>query len=121
MSLRYLGVRPEGTKAVKLEDVAVYAKGEDPAKTAYAAIKEAAKAGEPEEPAGPGAPVRPGSGQVRVPELTGLPVREAVQAILSLGLIPVVEGSGRLERSEPPAGSALGKGAELTLVFEPST
>ena len=124
MSLRYLGVRPEGTKAVKLEEVAEYAKGEDPAKTAYAAIKEAAKAGEAEEEpaaASSAASARPNGSQVRVPELTGLPLREAVQAILSLGLNPVIEGSGRLERCEPPAGSLVNKGADLTLVFEPPT
>jgi cell division protein FtsI (penicillin-binding protein 3) len=125
-TLRYLGVRPEGTKSVKLAEVAEYAKGGDPAKTAYAAIKEAARASgddagdEPAEGPLPSAPAAPaGSGQVRIPELAGLPVRQALQAVLQLGLAPVVEGTGRLERCEPPAGTLISKGAPLVLVFEP--
>jgi cell division protein FtsI (penicillin-binding protein 3) len=122
LTLRYLGVRPRGTKSMKLSEVAEYAKGEDLAELAYAAAK-AAK-GAPErlltEPDDPGAAVA-WKGTTAVPEVLGMPMRVAVQGVLEAGLIPLVEGTGRLSRTEPPVGTKVSKGSKLILVFEPQT
>ncbi|MBW2527940.1 MAG: PASTA domain-containing protein [Deltaproteobacteria bacterium] len=123
MALRYLGVRPRGTRAVKLAEVSEYAKGDDPATTAYAVIKEASGGDEEAtaEPAPAAQPPAQGQKGVRVPDLGGMPVRAAVQRALELGFAPRVIGTGRLARVEPEAGTLVAKGAELTLVFEPQT
>jgi cell division protein FtsI (penicillin-binding protein 3) len=60
-------------------------------------------------------------GEARVPDLAGWPLREAVKTAVGLGLVPAVEGSGRLARQEPPPGTVLPKGSTVKLVFEPST
>jgi cell division protein FtsI (penicillin-binding protein 3) len=119
MALRYLGVTPRGTVAVKLADVSNRAK-EDLAANAYQAVGES-RPGEPKSlvAMGVAAPLR--SGEARVPDLAALPLREAVKVTLGLGLQPVVEGSGRVTRQEPPAGSVLAKGATVKLTFEPAT
>ncbi|MCC6553810.1 MAG: PASTA domain-containing protein, partial [Polyangiaceae bacterium] len=57
----------------------------------------------------------------RMPDLTGLPAREAVKSAAAIGLAPTVEGTGRLARQEPPAGSVLPKGSSVKLFFEPPT
>lgn len=124
MALRYLGVRPKGTESVKLAEVAEYAKGDDPATTAYAMIREATGDDAPAPAASKGAATPAGrldKGSVRVPELVGLPVRQAVQQVLEAGLTPAVVGTGRLARCEPVAGAVVAKGTTLTLVFEPQT
>lgn len=118
-SLQYLGVRPDGTRAVKLTDVAEYAKVDDPAKGAYAALDdgnaEQTNEGEGEKTAGF---VRDG---VKVPVVDGLPMRSAVQTMLEKGFVPVIQGSGRLIRTEPPVGTRAARGAKIVLVFEPPT
>jgi cell division protein FtsI (penicillin-binding protein 3) len=120
MTLQYLGVRPNGTRPMKLADVAEYAKGEDPAKNAYAALD--AKEDEPDEkPAEPqdAAPVHGES--VKVPALDGLPIRTAVRSLVEKGLVPVIEGSGRFQPTAPPLGTKVAKGSKVILVFEPPT
>ncbi|MBM4374201.1 MAG: PASTA domain-containing protein [Deltaproteobacteria bacterium] len=118
-SLHYLGVRPDGTRAVKLTDVAEYAKVDDPAKSAYAALDERPDSGGEEAPAdGPGVPVRDG---VKVPLIEGLPMRSAIQTLLEKGFVPVIQGTGRLVRTEPAVGTKAPRGAKVVLVFEPPT
>jgi len=121
LTLRYLGVRPKGTKSMKLSEVAELAKGGDAAETTYAAIKDAKGAAEPpaSEPEDPGAAAWKGT--TAVPEVLGMPMRAAVQAALGAELMPVVEGTGRLSRTEPPVGTKVSKGSKLILVFEPQT
>jgi len=58
---------------------------------------------------------------VRVPDLTGFPVREAVRKGIELGVKPRVVGTGLLARQEPGPGAVLEKGETLVLVFEPAT
>jgi hypothetical protein len=103
--------------------VAEYAKAPDPARAAHDALRGAPRSAETDDDDDGGAPSRAtapaGAEQVRVPELTGLPMRAALQALLQLGLRPVVDGTGRVERTEPAAGASLGKGSEVTVVFEP--
>jgi cell division protein FtsI (penicillin-binding protein 3) len=118
MALRYLGVTPRGSVPMKLSDVSDRAK-EDVAANTYQALGEARA---PEPKGGvvtPSAPLK--SGEARVPDFASLPLREAVKVAVGLGLQPVVEGSGRLARQDPPAGTVLPKGSAIKLIFEPST
>lgn len=116
MSLRYLGVLPKGTTPMPLAKL----KGDDdPAQQTFELLKEAA--GEPpiRDVPTPSAPTGPS--QVRVPDMKGLPVREAVREAAALGLAPQIEGTGSLARQDPPPGAVLPKGASVKLVFEPPT
>lgn len=123
-TLRYLGVRPRNTRSMKLKDVAKYADDSDPATKTYAALNKA-KPGQAtptkRTPAMAG-PVAAGSrGRVRIPEMIGLPMRAVLKIVKEKGLSPVIEGSGRLARTEPSAGTKVKRGTPLVLVFEPST
>jgi cell division protein FtsI (penicillin-binding protein 3) len=120
MALRYLGVTPRGTTPMKLSDVSNHVKDGDPATNAYDVLGQA-KAAPPATPIAvtPSAPTK--SGEVRMPDLTGWPTREAVKTAVGLGLAPSVEGTGRLARQEPAAGSVVPKGTTVKLVFEPPT
>jgi cell division protein FtsI (penicillin-binding protein 3) len=112
-SLRYLGVMPE-VKTAKLKSIA---KEDDPAAPVLAAFKpEPVPAAPPSaQPVlGPPSPV-----SVKVPDLTGQPAKEAVRAMGALGLVPEIEGTGRLVRQNPSPGTQLPKGASVRLVFEP--
>jgi cell division protein FtsI (penicillin-binding protein 3) len=117
MALRYLGVFPKGGVPMKLADVS---KGveKDLAVGAYQVIGEAKKA---EKPASATmtvtSPLK--NGEAKVPDFSGFPTREAVKAALALGLVPEVEGTGRLSRQEPAAGAVIAKGSTIKLVFEP--
>jgi cell division protein FtsI (penicillin-binding protein 3) len=57
-------------------------------------------------------------GETRVPDATGLAAHEAVRAITRAGLLPQLEGSGRVVRQQPSAGAAAPKGSSVRLVFE---
>jgi len=116
MSLRYLGVRPRGTKSVKLSEVAEYADTDDPARAAYSALAV------PLEPAAVSTADVVAVGGVKIPEeLIGLPMRAATRQAVELGVKPRVVGSGLLSRTEPAVGQRLKRGGTLTLVFEPQT
>ena len=65
----------------------------------------------------PSAPLK--GGEVRLPDFQGFPIREAIRSAKALGLSPQVEGTGRVSRQEPPAGTVLPKGAVVKFVFEP--
>jgi len=106
-SLRYLGVTPTGATAkldralkADLAQAAVPAKGA-PLDTSVASQITALAGGE-----------------ARVPDATGMPAHEAVRAVTQAGLLPQLEGSGRVVRQQPPAGSAAPKGSSVRLVFE---
>ena len=119
MALRYLGVTPRGTSPMKLSDVGDRARDGDVAANTYQVLGEARAT----EPGGgamtASAPMK--SGEAKVPDLAGFPLRDAVKTAIGLGLTPAVEGSGRLSRQEPPAGTVLPRGSTIKLVFEPST
>jgi cell division protein FtsI (penicillin-binding protein 3) len=121
MSLRYLGVPPSGVDPQPLADVAALAKGSDPAEEAYKVVSEARGAPSVEAGAAKRAGRLPKAGEVEVPDLAGYPAREALKLATSLGLLPTIEGSGRVMRQEPAAGSVVVKGATIKLVFEPPT
>lgn len=112
-SLRYLGVPPSNAKpAVK------QVKASDAEPPLIAAKVEPPRPEPPAPPVPIGAPL-PSS--IKIPDATGMGARDAVKALGALGLVPVVEGSGRLVRQVPPAGTPVPKGTSVRLVFEPST
>ena len=117
MALRYLGVTPRGTVPVKLSDISARTKDADPL---AAAVETSTVAKGTESPAATEMPVvSVKRGDTRLPDFSGLPQREAVRTVLSLGLSPRVEGTGRLARQEPAAGSVLPRGSTVKLVFVP--
>ncbi len=63
----------------------------------------------------------PEPGTVRVPDLNGLPMREALKVLSKSGLVPTLAGSGRLVKQSLPAGTTVPKGSTLELLFEPTT
>jgi cell division protein FtsI (penicillin-binding protein 3) len=120
-SLRYLGVPPHGS-APKLRSVS---RADDPADKTLAAMKPEGAGGDAPEPAAlPAAPPPvgpPPPNSVKVPDIAGLGARDAVKAVGEAGLVPLVEGTGRLVRQVPGAGTAVPKGSSVRLVFEPAT
>ncbi len=125
-SLRYLGVPPSNS-APKIKNVKGSAA--DPNLVALKAVEAKAEVDAPAAsvdalpPAGP-PPVTAGPplpSSVKVPDTTGMGARDAVRAVGSVGLVPVIEGSGKLVKQLPPAGSAVPKGSSVRLVFEPAS
>jgi hypothetical protein len=116
-SLRYLGVTPTGTP----KKIASVKREGDPADILMAAMKPgasaSASAAPPEAP--PAGPVPAGS--VRVPELSGMGAHEAVVMLNKAGLLPQIEGTGRLVRQQPSPGTPVPKGSAVRLVFEPAS
>jgi cell division protein FtsI (penicillin-binding protein 3) len=118
-SLRYLGVSP-ARSAPKLKDVT---RSGDPADMTLAALKQEAQESEEATPLPPPAPTvgPPPPNAVLVPDASGLGARDAVRAVGSAGLVPLIEGTGRFVRQMPPAGEAVPKGTSVRLVFEPAS
>jgi cell division protein FtsI (penicillin-binding protein 3) len=117
MALRYLGVTPHGTVPVKLSEVSDRAKDRDRVTATPPTLGDVKAAEYPATVARPTGNAK--RGDARLPDFLGLPEREAVKTVLSLGLSPSVEGTGRLTRQEPHAGSFLPRGTTVKLVFVP--
>jgi cell division protein FtsI (penicillin-binding protein 3) len=115
-ALEYVGLTPKGSQPV---DIAELARKPDPAAAAYAMMREADGKKPPVQEVVKTGPVA--SGKVRVPDMTGWPLREAVRRALELGVAPRVQGSGLLARQTPAPGDVVDKGGELLLVFEPAS
>jgi len=123
-SLRYLGVAPTGQTA-KLGQLK---RAGDPADEARTTLRPALD-GEGAAPAS--APLAIGvaaavpgvaAGQgVRVPDAAGMTTRDAIKTVAGAGLVPQIEGTGRLARQVPPAGTVTARGAAVRLVFEPAS
>lgn len=124
-SLRYLGVPPSHS-APKIKTVT---RTGDPADATLAALKADAIAnagaanGKVEAPPAPSvAPVGPPAPNgVRVPDAIGMGARDAVRAVGNAGLVPLVEGTGRLVKQVPSPGTPAPKGSSVRLVFEPAS
>mgnify|MGYP000017332001 CR=1 FL=1 len=54
-------------------------------------------------------------GRLRVPDLTGLSLRDALVTVEGAGLAVSFDGTGRVTKQSPPAGTALATGAQLAL------
>lgn len=116
MALKYKGLTPQGTQRV---DIASLANAPDPANAAYEVIRQQQGKKPPVQVVSASGPV--GAGSVRLPDMTGWPVREAVRRSVELGVTPKVVGTGLLARQEPGPGGVVRKGASVVLVFEPAT
>ena len=116
MALKYRGLVPQGTERA---DPAELARTPDPANAVYAAFREAA--GKKPAIQDVAAQARVPAGKIRLPDLTGYPLRLAIQKSIELGVKPRIEGSGLLARQTPSPGQVVDHGAEVVLVFEPAT
>jgi cell division protein FtsI (penicillin-binding protein 3) len=140
-SLRYLGVPPSGAHA-KLKEVT---RRGDPADALHASIKAQASRGtgavDGSDPAAgsaatddgapapataqvdeaPADPTVPPATLVKVPDVGGLGARDAVKALTAVGLVPRIEGTGRLVKQAPAAGAKAPQGGQVHLVFEPGS
>lgn len=114
-SLRYLGVTPNAASA-KLHTVT---RAGDPADQTLAAMHAAPKPEMFDPPIPIGASLPPDA--VRVPDVAGMGARDAVRAMIAAGLVPQIEGSGRLVKQAPSAGQPAVKGSSVRLMFEPSS
>lgn len=117
MALKYFGLVPKGTETA---DFAELAHAADPANAAYEQWRRAqGKKPSVQEVHADKAPT--GRGKVRVPDMTGWPLRQAVNEAVGLGVTPKVEGTGLLARQQPAPGQVVDEGSEILLVFEPPT
>lgn len=116
MVLRYRGLTPSGTERV---DPAKLAGLPDPAQATTELLRRMDGKKPPVQEVREAGPVGPG--EVRVPDLTGWPMRAAVRRAVELGVVPEVQGTGHLARQSPAPGDRLSKGEKLTLIFEPAT
>jgi len=116
MALQARGLSPKSTERA---DLAELSRSPDPANAAYAVLARAAgKKPAIQEIVGSGpAP----AGKLRLPDMTGLPTREALRKSFELGVVPTLQGSGLLVNQTPPPGSVVEPGARVTLVFEPAS
>jgi cell division protein FtsI (penicillin-binding protein 3) len=117
MVLAYKGLTPSGTRARSMAELASTA---DPAMATMALMRKAQGRRPPVQEVLP-TRGRVKDGSVRVPDMTGWPIRDAVRRTINLGLAPKVHGSGLLARQQPPPGRIARKGEQLLLVFEPAT
>jgi cell division protein FtsI (penicillin-binding protein 3) len=117
-SLRYLGVTPV-SGASKLKEVS---RENDPADTTLAAMKPPQGDDAPPPPEGEAQSAGAShAGSVKVPEAAGLGAHDAVIVMTKAGLVPELEGSGRIVRQQPAAGTSVPKGSTVRLVFEPAS
>jgi len=105
-SLRYLGVGP--TIALTKPDRGPQRAGDPVPKAAVATASYDLSS-----------PMTLSQGEVRIPDATGLTARDALKVMAGAGLLPEIEGSGRLVRQTPAPGIAAAKGSSVRLVFEP--
>lgn len=115
-ALNYLGVTPKGAEPA---DVRQLVGASDPARAVYEVMRRAQGKKPPVQELSE--PVRVAQGLVRVPDLTGFPMREALRKGVELGVVPRVIGTGLLAHQEPQPGAVLKKGEALVMVFEPAT
>jgi cell division protein FtsI (penicillin-binding protein 3) len=109
-SLRYLGVTPPAS-----QKQARVTRANDPADVILTAMKPKDDSPPaPNEPQGP-----PSPGYVKVPDVSTMPARDAVRAIAGAGLVPQIEGTGRLVKQSPAAGVAAPRGSSVRLQLEP--
>ncbi|MEP7052551.1 MAG: penicillin-binding transpeptidase domain-containing protein, partial [Pseudomonadota bacterium] len=116
MALKLAGLTP---KTPDHTDVAVLARSPDPANIAYEALREAqGKKPAVQEVLATGAVP---AGKIRIPNLTGVPARQALRQMIELGLTPRLRGTGLIVTQQPPPGSIVDSKSEVLLVLEPAS
>lgn len=118
-SLRYMGIQTSAS-APKLKGVT---RAEDPADATLAAMKVDVPLPTDVPSRPPTSPVvgPPAPNGVRIPDASGMGARDAVRLVGGSGLVPLIEGTGRLVRQIPSAGASVPKGTSVRLVFEPAS
>jgi cell division protein FtsI (penicillin-binding protein 3) len=116
MALEYKGLVPKGTPKV---NVAELSHRPDPAARAYELLRSQNGELSPIQLVTP--PQQIPAGSVRIPDMTGWPMREVLLQVVALGLVPSVRGTGLLSKQNPSPGQNLPKGATLDLHFQPSS
>lgn len=116
MVLRYKGLTPRGSEKVSLKELANVA---DPARATHAILASTRGQAADIQEVRTGGEV--GEDQVRLPDLTGSPMRAALRQLVELGAVPKVDGTGILVAQEPPPGTIVDKGSSVLLRFRPAT
>lgn len=116
MVLRYKGVVPRGTESVSLKRLA---QEPDPARATQAILASARGEQTLVQELKSGGRVH--TGQTRLPDLTGVPMRSALRQLAELKLKAEVVGTGLLTKQDPPPGTVLAKGATVKLLFRPAS
>ncbi len=114
--LEWQGTTPKGTQSV---DLGALARAPDAANITYDLIQKA----EGKKPAVQqvvATEVVP-KGRVRVPDMTGWPMRRALVQARELQVTPKVVGSGLIARQVPAPGEVMAVGAPMVLYFEPAS
>lgn len=114
-SLRYLGVTPNRSN-VRVNQVKREGDPADGALAIFHASTPAKAEVELPIPFGP-----PQANAMKVPDAKGLAAREAIRMISGAGFVPHVDGTGKLVRQWPLAGTPAAKGSAVRLFFEPES
>jgi cell division protein FtsI (penicillin-binding protein 3) len=56
-----------------------------------------------------------------VPDAVGLGAHDALLVMTHAGLVPELDGTGKMARQKPVAGTPVPKGSAVRLVFEPAS
>lgn len=117
MILEHKGMTPPTTKHV---NVAELGNRPDPAHITYEVLRQAqGDHATVQEIANSGSPRKPGF--VKLPDMTGWPMRDVIHQVSELGLSPEIQGTGFLSKQQPAPGQSVEKGAQLKLLFEPAS
>ncbi len=116
MVLRSRGISPQGTQ---IEDLKELAMRPDPARAVVALLEQNDGAQPAVQDIVEHGQV--GKDQVRLPNLTGSPMRTVVKQLSESGIVPVPSGTGLLLKQTPPPGSIVAKGSSVELVFRPAS
>ncbi len=116
MVLRYRGVTPQGSEKADLKDLA---QRPDPARATHAIL--AAARGETAVVQELVETKTVKKDEIRLPNLTGSPMRSVLKQLTDSGIVPVLEGTGLLATQEPPPGTVVAKGTSVQLVFRPAS
>lgn len=116
MVLRYRGVTPRDSEKVELKELE---NRPDPARATHAIIAQARGEAPVIQEIATQTQVK--KDQVRLPDLTGAPMRSVLRQLTMTGVIPVLKGSGLLTAQTPPPGTVVEKGSSVELIFRPAS
>ncbi|MDX2051472.1 MAG: penicillin-binding protein [Polyangiaceae bacterium] len=114
--LEWEGSTPKGTQTA---DLAALARTPDAANITYDLIHKA-QGGKPAVQEVAATAVVP-KGRVRVPDMTGWPMRRALVQAREIQVAPKVVGTGLIARQVPAPGEIVDVGASIVLYFEPAS
>lgn len=114
--LRQRGILPKDAQA---EDLKLLGHRADPARAVHALLEQAQGTSLAVQEVVERGQV--GKDQIRLPNLTGSPMRTVVKHLSESGIVPVLSGSGLLMTQDPPPGTVVAKGTSVELVFRPAS